>query len=106
MKDVHFSAAWILEHQDELESPINDPMFVSLREDLEAEILDEHKHKIFDHDEEINLSPSTTLKVVRDLENIDFFDMDEDIHGRMFESFLDATVRGPELGRFLRLATL
>ena len=40
------------------------------------------------------------MKVVRDLEHIDFYGMDEDIHGRMFESFLDATVRGPELGQF------
>jgi type I restriction enzyme M protein len=99
VKDVVFSVAWI-ESQTESESPINDPLFKNLREAMEAEIHAKHKHRIFDPNEEIQLSPSTILKVVRDLEHIDFYRMDEDIHGRMFESFLDATVRGPELGQF------
>jgi type I restriction enzyme M protein len=99
VKDVVFSAAWI-EAQTENDSPINDPLFMNLREGLEAEIHEKNKHRIFDKDEEIDLSPSTILKVVRDLEHIDLYRMDEDIHGRMFESFLDATVRGPELGQF------
>ncbi|HZS27529.1 MAG TPA: N-6 DNA methylase [Candidatus Angelobacter sp.] len=99
VKDVVFSVAWI-ESQTESESPINDPLFKNLRETMEVEIHAKHKHRIFDPNEEIQLSPSTILKVVRDLEHIDFYHMDEDIHGRMFESFLDATVRGPELGQF------
>jgi type I restriction enzyme M protein len=99
VKDVIFSVAWIQE-QTESESPINDPLFKTLIEELEAEIHEKNKRRIFDKLEEIKLSPSTILKVVRDLEHIDFYRMDEDIHGRMFESFLDATVRGPELGQF------
>jgi len=99
VKDVVFSVAWV-EKQSENVSPINDPLFVNLRNDLEAEIHGKDKHRIFDEKEEIDLSPSTILKVVRDLEHFDFYRMDEDIHGRMFESFLDATVRGPELGQF------
>ncbi len=99
VKDVVFSVAWIQE-QTENESPINDPLFKTLIEELEAEIHEKNKRRIFDKPEEIKLSPSTILKVVRDLEHIDFYRMDEDIHGRMFESFLDATVRGPELGQF------
>jgi len=99
VKDVIFSVAWIQE-QTENESPINDPLFKTLIEELEAEIHEKDKRRIFDKLEEIKLSPSTILKVVRDLEHIDFYRMDEDIHGRMFESFLDATVRGPELGQF------
>jgi type I restriction enzyme M protein len=71
-----------------------------LREDLKAEIHARHKHRIFDDDEEIELSASTIRKVVEDLEHFDFYQMDEDIHGRMFENFLDATVRGPALGQF------
>lgn len=26
--------------------------------------------------------------------------MEEDIHGRMFEAFLDATIRGKDIGQF------
>ena len=99
VKDVIFSVAWI-EEQTENESPINDPLFKTLLDELEAEIHEKDKGRIFDKLEEIKLSPSTIVKVVRDLEHIDFYRMDEDIHGRMFESFLDATVRGPELGQF------
>lgn len=99
VKEVVFSVAWI-ERQTETDSPINDLLFRKLREDLKAEIHAHHKHRIFDDDEEIELSPSTIRKVVEDLEHFDFYQMDEDIHGRMFENFLDATVRGPALGQF------
>jgi type I restriction enzyme M protein len=99
VKEVVFSVAWI-EEQTETASPINDLLFRNLREDLRAEIHDKHKHRIFDDNEEIELSASTIRKVVEDLEHFDFYQMDEDIHGRMFENFLDATVRGPALGQF------
>jgi type I restriction enzyme M protein len=99
VKEVRFSVAWI-EEQTESVSPVNDLLFRNLREDLKAEIHARHKHRIFDDDEEIELSPSTIKKVVEDLQHFDFYRMDEDIHGRMFENFLDATVRGPALGQF------
>jgi len=99
VKDVIFSVAWI-QKQTENDNPINDPLFKNLTRDLEKEIHDKDKRRIFDEGEEIKLNPSTILRVVRDLEHIDFYRMDEDIHGRMFESFLDATVRGQELGQF------
>lgn len=99
VKDVVFSVAWI-QSQTENDNPINDPLFKNLMRALETEIHDKNKRRVFDEHEEIKLSPSTILKVVRDLEHIDFYRMDEDIHGRMFESFLDATVRGQELGQF------
>jgi type I restriction enzyme M protein len=98
-RDVIFSLVWI-QKQTQAENPINDPLFKNLMTSLETEIHDKHKRRIFDRTEEINLNPSTILKVVTDLEHIDFYRMDEDIHGRMFESFLDATVRGQELGQF------
>jgi type I restriction enzyme M protein len=99
VKDVVFSVAWI-QKQTENDNPINDPLFKNLTRELEKEIHDKDKRRIFDEREEIKLNPSTILRVVRDLEHIDFYRMDEDIHGRMFESFLDATVRGQELGQF------
>jgi len=99
VKDVIFSVAWI-QNQTENENPINDPLFRNLIQDLEREIRDKRKRRIFDDNEQIRLSAGTILRIVKDLEHIDFYRMDEDIHGRMFESFLDATVRGPALGQF------
>jgi len=99
VKDMVFSVAWI-ESQTENENPINDPLFKNLMRDLEKEIREKHKRRIFDEDVEINLSSGTILQIVREFEHIDFYKMDEDIHGRMFESFLDATARGKDLGQF------
>ena len=50
--------------------------------------------------EEIDLSSEAIKWIVNELENIDLFGMDEDVHGRMFDYFLDATARGQELGQF------
>lgn len=99
VKDVVFSVAWI-KNQTESRNPINDPLFKNLLLDLEREIRDKNKKRIFEQDENIRLSPYTIEQIVSEFEHIDFFAMDEDIHGRMFESFLDATIRGQELGQF------
>ena len=99
VKDVVFSVAWI-KNQTESENPINDPLFKNLVRDLEKEIAENNKRRIFDPSERINLSASTIERIVEDLEHIDFYASDEDVHGRMFESFLDATVRGKDLGQF------
>jgi type I restriction enzyme M protein len=98
-KDVVFSVAWI-KSQTENDNPINDPLFRNLVRDLEKEILKEEKRRIFDDTEHIALNSSTILRIVQEFEHIDFYRMEEDVHGRMFEIFLDATVRGKELGQF------
>ncbi len=99
VKDVVFCVNWI-RSQTEVDNPINDPLFKNLIRGLEKEIRDRNKKRIFDVGENINLHPATIEKIVEELQHIDFFKMDEDIHGRMFESFLDATVRGKELGQY------
>ena len=99
VRDVVFSVAWI-KSQTEHENPINDPLFKNLIKDLEKEILARQKRRIFTLSEDINLAPSTIEKIVADLEHLDLYATDEDIHGRMFEIFLAATVRGKELGQF------
>jgi len=98
-KDVVFSLHWIA-NQTENESPINDPLFRNLVRALEKEIQDGKKKRIFNEDEQINLDEETIKWIVKEIEHIDFAGMEEDIHGRIFESFLDATVRGRELGQF------
>ena len=97
--DVVFSVAWI-KSQTEHENPINDPLFKNLVRDLEKEIKARKKRRIFDLSENISLAPSTIEKIVADLEHLDLYATDEDVHGRMFEIFLAATIRGKELGQF------
>jgi type I restriction enzyme M protein len=102
IKDVVFSVAWI-KNQTEHENPINNPLFKNLINDLEKEIIAKDKKRIFEIDEDIELNPSTIEKIVGDLEHIDFSAMDDgetDIHGRMFETFLNATIRGKDLGQY------
>jgi len=98
--DVVFSVHWI-DGQTQSENPINDILFRNLVNELEAEITAHRKKRIFETGEEINLAPDTIRWVVEQLEHVDLFGMEEDdVHGRMFESFLEATVRGKELGQF------
>ena len=58
------------------------------------------KKRIFDKDEDLNLRPDTVTDVVRRLQHIDLFGIDEDLNGRLFETFLNATMRGRDLGQF------
>jgi type I restriction enzyme M protein len=97
--DVVFSTDWVAK-QTQNESPINDPLFTNLVKGLEAQVVKKLKKRIFSPSERINLSAETIRWIVKEIENLDFAAMEEDIHGRMFESFLDATVRGRELGQF------
>lgn len=97
--DMIFSTHWIMS-QTENANPLNDPLFKNLIEELEKEINDKHKKRIFDAEEKINLSPETIIKIVKALEHIDVYAMEEDVNGRLFESFLDATARGKDIGQF------
>lgn len=98
-KDVIFSTHWI-NRQTENESPINDPLFKNLVKSLEEEIRNDKKKRVFDEGEQIKLNKDTIKWIVKELQHIDFISMEEDIHGRMFETFLEATVRGRDLGQF------
>ncbi len=98
-EDVIFSVNWI-RSQTEADSPTSDLLFKNLIKGFEKDITEKKKKRFFDRDAEINLGPRTIEKIVEELEHIDLFDMDEDVHGRMFESFLDATIRGKDLGQY------
>jgi type I restriction enzyme M protein len=97
--DVVFSQYWI-QSETETKDPINDLLFRKLVSDLEGQIERGEKKRIFEPTERINLNPDTMNKVVKELEHIDFYAMEDDIHGRLFESFLDATIRGKDIGQF------
>lgn len=98
-KDVVFSQNWIAS-QTESQNPINQILFRNLVSELEKDIMSGAKKRFFEKDDQINISYSTMKKVVKEIENIDMFGMEEDIHGRMFETFLDATIRGKDIGQF------
>lgn len=105
-KDYRFSVEWIENLEDATTSPINSLLFVNLRNELERKVRKKEKKRIFNSDEEINLKPSTIKETVRLLENINLFGIDEDLNGRMFETFLSATIRGKELGQFFTPRTV
>ena len=97
---VTFSENWIKKRNAEgIDNPIND-MFVRLRNEIEKDIVLRKKKRIFDKNEELRLRPDTVLDVVKRLEHVDLFGIDEDLNGRLFETFLNATMRGRELGQF------
>lgn len=99
-EDVIFSTHWI-EHEERTDpNPIDSILFKNLREFLEAEIVGRRKKRIFDEAEKIELEPSTIKEVVKLLEHYDLYGIDEDLNGKLFETFLNATMRGKELGQF------
>ena len=58
------------------------------------------KANLVEKNEEIDMRPDTIKSVVRRLEHYDLFGIDEDLNGRLFETFLSATMRGRELGQY------
>lgn len=100
--DFNFSVKWI---QDQVtrgvsDNPVNDILFANVRTDLENRISQGKTKRIFDPGEEIDLPNDTIIQVVEELQHFDLRSIDEDLNGRMFEKFLNATVRGRELGQF------
>ena len=98
---ITFSVDWIVKPEEERASnPIDTMLFERLRTDIEREIQLRKKKRIFEKGERIRLKPETIKDVVRRLEHYDLFGIDEDLNGRLFETFLSATMRGRDLGQF------
>jgi type I restriction enzyme M protein len=97
---VSFSVRWIEQLEaNNVSNPI-DVLFQELRNDLEKQVQLRKKKRIFEKDEHINLRPHTIKDIVGKLEHYDLFSIDDDLNGRLFETFLSATMRGRELGQF------
>lgn len=97
---VMFSVQWIEKREQEgTVNPIGD-LFKQLRDNIEVDIGRRKKKRIFIRDEDLGLRPNTIKDVVRRLEHFDMFGIDEDLNGRLFETFLNATMRGRDLGQF------
>ncbi len=97
---VTFSTEWIERLESATENPVADISFVQLRKSLEEQITEGQKKRMFDSDETLLLSPETIKGVVEKLENVDLYSIDHDLNGRLFETFLNATMRGKDLGQY------
>ncbi len=97
---VRFSTHWIKEQECNTPSPIDTILFNQLVSNLEQEIADRKRKRIFRAVERLELSPGTVKRVVEELEKYYLFGIDEDLNGRMFEAFLTATMRGQALGQY------
>ncbi|MGH2508403.1 MAG: N-6 DNA methylase, partial [Ktedonobacteraceae bacterium] len=94
-----FSLHWI-DSEKHSASPVNDILFNKLRDEIERDIADRKKKRIFGRNENIDLRPDTIRTVVAKLQHYDMFGIDEDLNGRLFEAFLNSTMRGKELGQY------
>lgn len=99
-KAVRFSTDWIEEMELVADNPINTILFAELSKRLEEQIERREKKRIFENSEGIDLTPGTIKDAVSFLEHLDLFAVDEDLNGRLFETFLTATMRGEALGQF------
>jgi len=97
---VTFSVHWIESRENDTLNPLSDLQYKKLLKDIEDNITKNNKKRIFDSNDVINLKPQTIKAIVRKLEKYDLYGIDEDLNGRLFETFLGATMRGKELGQY------
>jgi len=102
---IYFSTEWLEKQRKDIanpvQNPINDILFNNLKQKLENEYRTGKKKRIFERNERIKIKKYATIKEVVDLlEHLDLYGIDEDLNGRLFETFLNATMRGKELGQF------
>jgi type I restriction enzyme M protein len=95
-----FSEYWIKTRENEIQNPINDIQFKDLMSGLGYEIHKNRKKQLFDQSDRIDLRPATIKGVVKKLQLVDLFGIDEDLNGRLFETFLNSTMRGSSLGQY------
>jgi type I restriction enzyme M protein len=101
VEQVTFRVGWIDQREDEGEpNPVDKILFQNLRDHLQEQVELKKKKRIFDMDEHIKLEPPTIKEIVGMLEHYDLFGINEDLNGRLFETFLSAMMRGKELGQF------
>ena len=98
--DVQFSQRWIRQNEANSPNPVSNILFRRFMDDMERDIARRTRKRIFEDGSQINLKPETILGVVKKLEKLFLFGIDADLNGRLFETFLNATMRGKDLGQF------
>lgn len=99
-KDVKFSSNWLSQHASDIPNPMSDIQFKAFVLEMEQQIGMGKRKRFFDSNEVINLKQETISGVVQKLEHVYLFGIDADLNGRLFETFLNATMRGKDLGQF------
>lgn len=99
-EDVLFSTHWIDQEEKSTPNPLDTIQFRDFIKSMERDIETGKRKRIFDSDEIIDLSPETIRGVVKKIEHIFLFGIDVDLNGRLFETFLNATMRGKDLGQY------
>lgn len=97
---VKFSTAWIEAQEQNSVNPLSDIWFRSFIDSMEKDIGAGLRRRIFEPNGSINLSAETIKEVVKILEGKYLFGIDADLNGRLFETFLSATMRGKDLGQY------
>lgn len=103
--DFKFSVHYIQQLEDRFDNPINE-LFKKYRDKLKKDVNIGKKKRIFKKDEELNLGPSTIKEIAKLIEHLNLSIVEEDWNGRVFESFLEAVIRGKELGQFFTPRTV
>ncbi|MGH2639258.1 MAG: HsdM family class I SAM-dependent methyltransferase, partial [Rhabdochlamydiaceae bacterium] len=98
--DVRFSTRWIKDRETDTSNPLSTIQFRELIDSIEDGILTGQRKRIFKVADQINLNPEIIKGVIARLETIYLFGIDADLNGRLFETFLTATMRGKDLGQF------
>lgn len=98
--EVKFSLHWIEQQKGNTGNPIDKIQFREFLEVMEKDIAVGKRKRIFEKEDSIKLKPETIEGVVKKLESIFLFGVDADLNGRLFETFLNATMRGKDLGQF------
>lgn len=101
VSDFNFATAYINDQvRRGISNPIADPLFKQVRDQLANDVARGTAKPILGQDETLDIGSETILQVVKLLEHMDLHGIDEDLNGRMFETFLSATVRGRALGQY------
>lgn len=98
--ELPMTVDWLNAQKSTLKHPVRDALFIKLRNSLESEIISGKKRRIFDPNETLKLSADTIRELIKQFQHINLSSIDEDLNGRMFEVFLNAAVRGKELGQY------
>ena len=98
--EVQFSRRWIELREADTPNPLDRILFQELLQSFEADIATGRKKRIFEPGERLNLSADTIKALVDRFQKVDLISIDADLNGRMFETFLNSTLRGKALGQY------
>jgi type I restriction enzyme M protein len=98
--EVRFSRRWIEQREGDTPNPLDAILFQQLLQDFETEIRAGNKKRIFKENERLDLSADTIKALAERFETVDLISIDADLNGRMFETFLNSTLRGKALGQY------